>query len=385
MPTPSTGPISFSDIVAEFGNLGGSPASIGEYTGRAGSDPSLTFGIEGINNSGPINLSQVRGKTAHASAKKIINALKNSFGATPYYNRTNYWCEGNSVFYRFPFLSSNPGIYNGTCGGANNGNLVDDDIDMRLTNINQTADNVDEDLKETYGATLIFMGYGNARVNTTTARMSGFNAIINGISTDITSYGVYTNDPGTNHGGSNIGGSFHAQTLKSATRVFHIPSNIKFKSLTAASWDKVYVWWNGNDGSSQSDSITGGIVFALPSRWIRTSYTLYGTNQGTMTLGPYEIGIVVNGNGGTATVAPPRILNKTSGDSGAPSTITPLYFEQLIYGSPSGGGSKITLGIYGNETNTTATYDLANASYRPLVQIFKFVGDGYASAVLQNI
>ena len=397
MPTPSSGQISMLNITNEFGILGGQPTALGEYCGRAGSDPSLTFGIEGVSTTGQVAFSDLYNRTAHASAKKILSVIRASFGGSSVL-RSITSCDG-STSNRYPLLFFNPAVYNATCGGAGNGNLTAEDTAVYLTNINQISDAgvSEEDVKVSRGATIIFLGVGQAtpstlggyytgdriRLGTATGSLptnvAGYYRLASGATTNITNSMLTVNDdPGIDHGvGTASGRSYYNATCKTATTIFNLPMTNSFSQLLEAGWDRRGPDWNGNNGSSQSDTMNSGITFVIPGRWQRISSTLHATSGGTMTLGPYEIAIVTNAISTSTSPTPPYTVSQTSGT--AASSITPIWATWMNF------GCYISCSIYMNETSGTGTYNIAATGYRPLVQIFRFQGDGYCSSVLENI
>ena len=375
MPTPSQGAISFTDIEAEFKRVNGAPSAISEYSGRPGSSAEVASGVEGVATSGPVSFSDFRGKTAHLSASKAISVFKNSFGTTPVkLLRSAGTSNAGGVNATYKLLFYNPAVYNSSEGGANDGNLQPEDRTITL-NVNKTE--IDEDALVTRGNTVVFIqsGKGGAPGQWNYSGNSIIDFAINGLLVTP----VFEEDaPGKIHAAGYPNQGITNSPCRTCTAVYNQPLTSTLQSLNSASFKNTGRDWNGNDGGGNSNTTTHRITLVLPGRWQRYSNTLYGVGAGSIALGPYEIAIVTNAQDGPSSNvgAAPYTLSRSSGSSSAPSTITPVFFGELYQ------WTRYTFGIYLNETEYSATYNLASAKYAPYVQIFKFIGDGYMTSLI---
>lgn len=368
MPTPSTGSISVGNLETEFGTVDGRPSGVGEYCGRAGSFSGTSLGIEGVATTGAVAFSQLRGKTAHATPLKIINDLRASFGGGTIIG-------GGNAYRSFPLACLQP---------TTDGNIPESHKNP-LVNFNVST--LDEDTRICRSNTIIYLcsgkcknigDYGTGTVGTTPLtpylrisdfKLNGLAVTPQDLSIDLT-WGV-------DHGAGNRGDSYNSfnRTAKTSMAVYTAPQNLLLSQCASAQFFAGGAFWNGNLGSSDSDSLHQRFILMLPNRWQRVSSILYPVNTGSMTLGPYDIAIVTNaGPGNTPNNNPIKMESAPLISGSGAATLTPIFYSIVDFFGRS------SIGVYGNTSNSTATYDLATAGYAPYVSIFRFVGDGYMTS-----
>lgn len=369
MPTPSSGQISFTDIVNEFGQFGGITASISEY----GPGPATTTGYGGTTRGIPpvtspstqmlpttdIALSLYRNRTARANPNKIINAMNASF------------------------QSYNAGVENFTTGGSHRRYFPFAALFAALDNAggNQTLDNgatgdgpgtpfnfagLDEDIVACEANTIVYWVVGRAnpvgdflscRINQTntlalsdvTAQNSGtnladkiyrlssydlrsgflpkgeFNSFFFSVKSSVTVVHETLGDPNSRNGSATTG----------------VPRNLT--KITRAALDVPGAWRGCGGGDCDSGVHAGFLV--IPNRWVLRSHEMFTAPAPQMTLRPYEIAMV-HYAGNNTNLTPPTPTVVTPGGA----SITRMWSVNLS----SRGISCMVL--YANNSNTTTTY-----------------------------
>jgi hypothetical protein len=370
MPTPSSGSISVGNLETEFGAVDGRPSAIGEYTGRAGSFSGTSLGIEGVPTTGAVAFSQLRGKTAHATPAKIITDLRSSFGG-------NTTIAPGNTYKSYPLLCLQP---------TSDGNIPGSHVSP-IVNFNTAWAGFDEDTRMCRNNTIIYLctgkcknigqygtGTGSGTTITPYLRIKDFKFNGLGISPQDLSVDLTW---GVDHGAGNRGGSSNSfnANAKTCMAVFTTPSATPFTSCSSAQFTADGAFWNGNYGSSDSDSLHQRMILMLPNRWARVSSTLYAVGTGSMTLQPYDIAVVTTAGPGLETgYAPAKMAAAPRVSGGGATVLNP------IFGSVVDWFGRSVIGVYANESNSTTTYDLSTDSYAPYVSIFRFAGDGYMTS-----
>lgn len=375
MPTPSSGPISFSDIVAEFGNLNGSPASFSEYgpglttiTGYGGTTKGIppTTSPSGVTlPASNISFSLYRNRIARANPSKIINFLTLSFSAQTLYSQGSSGTHTRHYPLGSAFISLNE------AGGNQTHTNIAPSLGFRP---NDVSGGGDEDITACEGNTIVYWVLGRANGNApatcfinrtdTFATASVDNVSVANSGTNLADkihrYSIYDLRSGFEPKGEYA--SFYFSSKSSVTIVHETlgdPNNKNGSTTTGVPRNLSKVRgaiitvpgnWRGEGGDDIDSNVQSGF-FVIPNRWVLRSHAMLVNAAPTMTLRPYEIAMVHYAGNRTNTYPP---LPTVVGNVGTP--ITRMWAVSSVDRGTS------TMVLYANNSNVTTTYSFGSSS-----------------------